>query len=128
MQASKRLGGTYQRRQMPLLGVKMALCQLSTCSDARQIPLLGVKWLCVSYRRGQTPVPIQILVIMDDSSRQTLTGARLGAPYGGGLLERPIAKCCAVGTAMRALPFCPTFLVERDAWLTIFLQGPCWAS
>ena len=43
MQVSKRLGGTYQRRQMPLLGVKMALCQLSTCSDARQIPLLGVK-------------------------------------------------------------------------------------
>ncbi len=101
----KRLGGTYQRGQMPLLGVKMALCQLSTCSDARANPDLGDYGRLFEGRHAP--------------------GARLGPNTAAARAADREMLC--VGTAMRALPVCPTFLVERDAWITIFLQGPCWA-
>ncbi len=107
MPASKWVGATYQRGQMPMLGVKMALCQLSTCSDA-----------------------LPILSDLRDEGRlfeaRHSPGARLGRDTAAARAADREMLC--VGTAMRALPVCPTFLVERDAWLTIVLQGPCWAS
>ncbi len=94
-----------------MLGVKMALCQLSTWSDA-----------------GQMPLPI-LSDLRDDGrlfEARHSPGARLGRNTAAARAADREMLC--VGTAMRALPVCPTFLVERDTWLTIFLQGPRLAS